>query len=49
MNQLKQAVTQEQFQQITSDILETMSNEKEDFYKGNYYTLQEAKIKVLLS
>ena len=43
MNCLKQAVTHEQYQQITNDILEAMSNEKEDFCKGNYYTLQEAK------
>ena len=43
MNCLKQAITYKQFQQITTDILQTMSNEKEDFCKGNYYTLQEAK------
>ena len=43
INRLKQAVTHEQYQQITNDILEAMSNEKEDFCKGNYYTLQEAK------
>ena len=43
MNLLKQAITHEQFQQITNDMLKAMSNEKEDFCKGNYYTLQEAK------
>ena len=43
MNCLKQAVTHEQFQQITNDMLKTMSDKKEDFCEGNYYTLQEAK------
>ena len=43
MNRLKQAITREQFQQITNDMLKTMSNEKGDFCKGNYYSLQKAK------
>ena len=43
MNRLRQAVPREQFQQITDDMLRTMSDEKEGFCKGTYYTLQDAK------
>ena len=43
MNQLRQAVPHEQFQQIAYEILKTMGNKKEDFCKGTYYTLQDAK------
>ena len=43
MNCLRKAITCDQFQQITNDMLKTMSDEKEDFCKGNNYTIQEAK------
>ena len=43
MNQLRQAVPHEQFRQIANEILRTMGNKKEDFCKGTYYTLQDAK------
>lgn len=49
MNRLKKAETHEQFQQITNDMLKTMSDEKDNFYNGNHYTLQEAKINYMLS
>ena len=43
MNLLRKAITREKLQQITNDMIKTMSDEKEDFCKGNYYTLHEAK------
>ena len=43
MNQLRQAVPHEQFWQIANEILRTIGNKKEDFCKGTYYTLQDAK------
>ena len=43
MNGLRQAVPHEQFQQITDDMLRTLSYDKEGFCEGNYYTLQDAK------
>ena len=49
MNRMRKAITCEQFQQIANDMLKKMSDKKEDFCKGNYYTLQEAKIDYMLS
>ena len=35
MNQLEQAITKEQFQQTTKDIVKALTKSKEDFCKGN--------------
>ena len=43
MSQLRQAVSHEQYQQITYEILRTIGGKKENFCKGTYYTLQDAK------
>ena len=43
MNHLRQAIPRDQFQQIADDMLRTLEDEKEEFCKGSYYTLQDAK------
>ena len=43
MDHLKQAITHEQFQQITNDMIRGMDIMKEGFCERDHYTLQEAK------
>ena len=43
MNHLRQAIPSDQYQQIADDMLRTLNDEKEEFCKGSYYTLQDAK------
>ena len=43
MDCLKQAITHEQFQQITNDMIRGMDIMKEGFCARDHYTLQEAK------
>ena len=43
MDHLKQAITHEQFQQITNDMIRGMDIMKEGFWERDYYTLQEEK------
>ena len=43
MDCLKQAITHEQFQQITDDMIRGMDTMKEGFWERDHYTLQEAK------
>ena len=43
MNRLKQAITHEQFQQITNNMLRGMNIVKQRFCERDHYTLQEAQ------
>ena len=43
MNCLRQAIPHDRFQQIADVMLRTLNDEKEEFCKGTYYTLQDAK------
>ena len=46
MLRLKQAVIEEDFQQIKKEILKTLKDEKDDFCGNNYCTLTDAKNKL---
>ena len=43
MNQLRQSVPHEQCQEITDKVVITIENKKDEFCKGTYHTLQDAK------
>ena len=43
MNRLRQAIPCDQFQQIADPMLRTLEDEKEEFCKGSYNTLQDVK------
>ena len=43
MNQLRQLIPHEQCQQITDEVVTIMQKKKEEFCKGTYHTLQDAK------
>ena len=47
MNQLGDALDEEQFGQIIGDMKKTIQGKKEDFCKANYQLLQEAKTRLL--
>ena len=46
IDKLRQALTEEDFQQIKKEILKAMEDEKDDFCSNNYYIITDEKSKL---
>ena len=48
MNKIKQAVTEEDYQHLKKEILNTLKDEKDQFCRSSYSTLKEARNKLYI-